>query len=49
MATERNIYNGFRKLAKMIGPNDNLVIYFSGHGEYDEVLMRLLGYRLMGN
>ncbi len=36
-ATEKNIFNHFRKLAKAITPEDNLLIYFSGHGEYDAV------------
>ena len=36
-ATERNIFKQFRELAKIITPQDNLIIFFSGHGEYDEV------------
>jgi len=36
-ATERNIFSTFRELAKTITPADNLVIFFSGHGEYDKV------------
>ncbi|MEM1120229.1 MAG: caspase family protein [Bacteroidota bacterium] len=36
-ATEGNIFNGFRELAKTITPEDNLLIYFSGHGEYDPI------------
>ena len=35
-ATRRKIANAFRRLTKEIGPNDNLVVYFSGHGHYDE-------------
>lgn len=36
-ATERNILSGFRDLVRQITEEDNLVIYFSGHGHYDEV------------
>lgn len=36
-ATERNIFNAFRKLIKKVTEIDNVIIYFSGHGEYDEV------------
>lgn len=36
-ATEKNILSGFRKLVQKITEDDNLVIYFSGHGHYDEV------------
>lgn len=36
-ATEKNILTGFRKLVGEITEEDNLVIYFSGHGHYDEV------------
>lgn len=36
-ATEENILSAFRSLAGMITPDDNLIIYFSGHGEFDEV------------
>lgn len=39
-ATRANIYNAFRDLAQRVTPNDNLLIYFSGHGEYDPVLKR---------
>ncbi|MCB9285470.1 MAG: caspase family protein [Lewinellaceae bacterium] len=37
-ATERQLLFKLRDLARLITPDDNLVIYFSGHGEYDEVL-----------
>lgn len=36
-ATEGNIFKEFRDLVQTITPVDNLVIYFSGHGEYDKV------------
>lgn len=41
-ATKRNIYNALRTLAGKINPNDNFLLYFSGHGEYDKVFK--LGY-----
>jgi sulfatase modifying factor 1 len=37
-ATKRNIYQAFRDYAQKVTAKDNLVIYFSGHGEYDEFL-----------
>jgi len=33
-ATRRNIYKAFISLAKILSPQDNLIVYFSGHGEY---------------
>lgn len=36
-ATEKNILAGFKQLAKEITEEDNLVIYFSGHGHFDEI------------
>ena len=36
-ATEGNIFKAFRKLITQVTPKDNVIIYFSGHGEYDEV------------
>lgn len=36
-ATKSNIYRTFREMAQRITPNDNLLIYFSGHGEYDKI------------
>lgn len=36
-ATKQNIYRAFREMAQRVTPNDNLLIYFSGHGEYDKV------------
>lgn len=36
-ATEGNIFRGFRELAQTVTLKDNVVIYFSGHGEYDKV------------
>lgn len=37
-ATRSNIYNSLRGLIEKISPQDNLVVYFSGHGYFDEVL-----------
>ncbi len=37
-ATEANILNAFRDLVRTLTPADNLLIFFSGHGEYDDVL-----------
>lgn len=37
-ATRANIYKGLRGLIEKITPKDNLMIYFSGHGLYDELL-----------
>lgn len=38
LATRTNIYNGLRGLIEKITPNDNLVVYFSGHGYFDKLL-----------
>jgi len=35
-ATEGNIYNKIRELKRKITPNDNLLVYYSGHGHYDQ-------------
>ncbi|CAN5332471.1 hypothetical protein BH23BAC1_BH23BAC1_17880 [soil metagenome] len=35
--TQKNILKIFRELAQIVTTQDNLVIYFSGHGHYDEV------------
>lgn len=37
-ATRNNIYKSLRSLIEKVTPNDNLLIYFSGHGFYDELL-----------
>ncbi len=37
-ATRSNIYKGMRGLIEKISPQDNLVIYFSGHGHFDLLL-----------
>lgn len=37
-ATQSNIYAELDQLAQKVGPDDNLLIYFSGHGEYKENL-----------
>lgn len=36
-ATEGNIFKAFRTLITRVTPTDNVIIYFSGHGEYDKV------------
>lgn len=36
-ATKRNIYRALRKLTEQITSNDNFILYYSGHGEYDKV------------
>jgi len=38
LATKKNIINTLRKHIELISPNDNLLIYFSGHGYFDELL-----------
>ncbi|PHN04501.1 caspase family protein [Flavilitoribacter nigricans] len=35
-ATEGKIYHKIRELKRTIRPGDNLVVYYSGHGHYDE-------------
>ncbi len=35
--TFQNILDDFRELAEKVDEHDNLVIYFSGHGHYDEI------------
>jgi hypothetical protein len=37
-ATRSNIYNSLRSLIEKVGPQDNLVVYFSGHGYFDQLL-----------
>ena len=37
-ATKQNIIEAFKKVIEKVGPNDKLIIYFSGHGFYDNVL-----------
>jgi WD40 repeat protein len=37
-ATRQNIYASFRELAGKMQGNDNLVIYYSGHGYYDAAM-----------
>ena len=36
-ATKQNIYSSFRDLIQIANHNDSILIYFSGHGAYDEV------------
>lgn len=36
-ATTQNIYQRFEELVGLLNPEDNLIIYFSGQGEYKEV------------
>lgn len=37
-ATRNNIYKTLRNYIETVKPNDNLVVYFSGHGHFDELL-----------
>ena len=37
-ATRSNIYNSLRGLIEKVSPQDNLVVYFSGHGFFDALL-----------
>ncbi|MEQ9423005.1 MAG: caspase family protein [Cyclobacteriaceae bacterium] len=37
-ATKNNIYKGLRGMIEKVSPQDNLMIYFSGHGHFDELL-----------
>ena len=37
-ATKDKIYNTLRDLIEKVTPNDNLVIYYSGHGYFDELM-----------
>ena len=39
-ATSRKIVHTFRSLAQKITPDDNFIVYFSGHGEFDKVLQQ---------
>lgn len=34
-ATEKNIFETFKQLIKTVGPEDNLLILYSGHGEFE--------------
>lgn len=36
--TRKDIYDAFSKLINQVKPNDNLLIYYSGHGAFDEAL-----------
>lgn len=35
-ATETNIYQAFRDMKRRLQPLDNLIVYYSGHGHYDD-------------
>jgi WD40 repeat protein len=37
-ATKQNMIEAFKKVIEKVGPNDKLIIYFSGHGFYDNLL-----------
>jgi hypothetical protein len=37
-ATRSNVYNALRALIEQVTPQDNLLIYFSGHGYFDPIL-----------
>ncbi len=39
-ANSRNIQKAFRQLAEKVKAGDNLIIYFSGHGEFDRVFQQ---------
>ena len=39
-ATKANIYKAFNDLADKVTSKDNLIIYFSGHGEFDKIAKR---------
>lgn len=38
LANRQGIINGFKELIGKVGPNDNVVVYFSGHGYFDAEL-----------
>lgn len=38
MATRSNIYKTLRNYVTQVGPQDNLMVYYSGHGYFDDVL-----------
>ena len=37
-ATKRNIFESLRSMAEKVTSNDSLIVYFSGHGEYDKLI-----------
>ena len=37
-ATRANIYDELKEFVERITPNDNLLVYYSGHGHYDEMI-----------
>ena len=39
-ANSRNIQKAFRQLAEKVKADDNLIIYFSGHGEFDRIFQQ---------
>jgi sulfatase modifying factor 1 len=39
-ATRENVYNAFYQMAEKITSKDNLIVYFSGHGEYNKTMDR---------
>ncbi|MFK8044052.1 MAG: caspase family protein [Crocinitomicaceae bacterium] len=38
LANRQGIIDGFKKLIGAVGPNDNVIVYFSGHGYFDAEL-----------
>ena len=38
MATRSNIYKTLRNYVTQVGPQDNLMVYYSGHGYFDDIL-----------
>ena len=41
-ATRKTILQQFRRLVQLLTPADNLVIYYSGHGIFDEVWQKFV-------
>ena len=39
-ATRANIIKGFESLAALVRPEDNVLVYYSGHGLYDKTMRR---------
>jgi WD40 repeat protein len=37
-ATRQNIYNRLREYVEIVGPNDNFMLFFAGHGYFDDLL-----------
>ena len=37
-ANRKNIYDALKKFIETVGPNDNVLIYYAGHGYFDDLL-----------